>query len=46
LVKQAQDTHNSGKESIKRTPSDRNELKYIVELVVTTKGVVNCVKLN
>jgi hypothetical protein len=32
--------------SIKLTASDRNELEYIIEPVVTAKGAANRVKLN
>jgi hypothetical protein len=32
--------------SIKLTTSDRNELEYITEPIVTTKGATNRVKLN
>jgi hypothetical protein len=46
LVKQAQGTHKSAKESIKLTTSNRNELDYITKLVVITKGAANHVKLN
>jgi hypothetical protein len=46
LVKQAQGTHKSAKESIKLTTLNRNELEYIVEPVVPTKGIANRVKLN
>jgi hypothetical protein len=46
LVKQEQGTHKSAKESIKLTTSNRNELEYITEPVVPTKGVANRVKLN
>jgi hypothetical protein len=46
LVKQAQGTYKSAKESIKLSTSDRSELEYIVEPVVTAKGAANCVKLN
>jgi hypothetical protein len=46
LVKQAQGTHKSAKESIKLTTLDRNELEYVAKLVVTTKGAANHVKLN
>jgi hypothetical protein len=33
-------------ESIKLTTPNRNELEYIVEPVVPTKGDANCVELN
>jgi hypothetical protein len=46
MVKQAQGAHKSAKKSIKLTTSDRNELEYIAEPVVTTKGATNRVKLN
>jgi hypothetical protein len=46
LVKQAQGTHKSAKESIKLTTSNRNELEYIIELVVIAKGAANQVKLD
>jgi hypothetical protein len=46
LVKQTQGTHKSAKESIKLTTLDRNELEYVAEPVVTTKGAANRVKLN
>jgi hypothetical protein len=46
LVKQAQGTHRSAKESIKLTTSNRNELEYIAKSVVIAKGAVNHVKLN
>jgi hypothetical protein len=46
LVKQAQGTHRSAKESMKLTTSNRNELEYIVKSVVIAKGAANCVKLN
>jgi hypothetical protein len=46
LVKQAQGTHRSAKESIKLTTSNRNELEYITKSVVIAKGAANCVKLN
>jgi DNA-directed RNA polymerase subunit F len=46
LVKQAQDTHRSAKESIKLTTSNRNELEYIAKVVVINKGAANRVKLN
>jgi hypothetical protein len=46
LVKQAQSTHRSAKESIKLTASNRNELEYIVKSVVVDKGTANRVKLN
>jgi hypothetical protein len=46
LVKQAQGTHRSAKESIKLTTSKRNELEFITEPVVTAKGVANCAKVN
>jgi hypothetical protein len=46
LVKQAQGTHRSSKESIKLTTSNRNELEYIAKSVVIAKGATNCVKLN
>jgi hypothetical protein len=38
LVKQAQGTHKSAKESIKLTTSNRNELEYIAKPVVIAKG--------
>jgi hypothetical protein len=34
------------KKSIKLTTTDRNELEYDAEPVVTAKGAANCVKLN
>jgi hypothetical protein len=46
LVKQVQGTHISAKESIKLTTLDRSEFEYVIEPVVTTKGVVDHVKLN
>jgi hypothetical protein len=46
LVKQAQGTHRSAKESIKLTTSNRNELEYIAKSVVIDKGTANRVKLN
>jgi hypothetical protein len=46
LVKQTQGTHKSAKESIKLTTPDRNELEYVAEPIVTTKGAANHVKLN
>jgi hypothetical protein len=46
LVKQAQGTHKSAKESTKLTTLDRNELEYVAEPVVITKGAANHVKLN
>jgi hypothetical protein len=46
LVKQAQGTHRSAKESIKLTTSNRNELEYIAKAVVIDKGAANHVKLN
>jgi hypothetical protein len=46
LVKQAQGTHRSSKESIKLTTSNRNELEYIAKSVVIDKGADNRVKLN
>jgi hypothetical protein len=46
LVKQAQGTHRSAKESIKLTTSNRNELEYIAKSVVVDKGTANRVKLN
>jgi hypothetical protein len=46
LVKQAQGTHRSAKESIKLTTSNRNELEYITKYVVIDKGTGNRVKLN
>jgi hypothetical protein len=46
LVKQTQGTHKSATEYIKLTTLDRNELEYVIEHVVTTKGAANCVKLN
>jgi hypothetical protein len=46
LVKQAQSTHRSAKESIKLTTSNRNELEYIAKSVVIAKGAANSVKLN
>jgi hypothetical protein len=46
LVKQAQGTHRGAKKSVKLTTLDRNELEYIAEPIVTTKGAANCVKLN
>jgi hypothetical protein len=46
LVKQAQGTHRSAKESIKLTTSNRNELEYIAKFVVVDKGTANRVKLN
>jgi hypothetical protein len=46
MVKQPQGTHKSAKKSVKLTTSDRNELEYIAEPVVTTKGATDRVKLN
>jgi hypothetical protein len=46
LVKQAQGTHRSAKESIKLTTSHRNELEYIAKSVVIAKGAATHVKLN
>jgi hypothetical protein len=46
LVKQAQDTHKSAKESIKLTTSNRNELECITKPVVIAKGAANHVKQN
>jgi hypothetical protein len=46
LVKQAQGTHRSAKESIKLTTSNKNELEYIAKSVVIAKGATNRVKLN
>jgi hypothetical protein len=46
LVKQEQVTHKSAKESIKLTTSNQKELEYVTEPVVTSKGAVNCVKVN
>jgi ABC-type molybdate transport system ATPase subunit len=46
LVKQAQGTHRSAKESIKLTTLNRNELEYIAKSVVIDKGAANRVKLN
>jgi DNA-directed RNA polymerase subunit F len=46
LVKQAQGTHRSAKESIKLTTSNRNELEYIAKAVVIDKEAANRVKLN
>jgi hypothetical protein len=46
LVKQAQYTHRSAKESIKLTTLNRNELEYITKFVVIAKGAANSVKLN
>jgi hypothetical protein len=46
LVKQEKDTHRRAEKSIKLTTSNRNELEYITEPVVITKGVANQVKLN
>jgi hypothetical protein len=34
------------KKSVKLTTSNRNELEYVIEPVVTTKGTANYVKLN
>jgi hypothetical protein len=34
------------KKSIKMTTPEGKEMEFIVELVVTTKGVANCVKVN
>jgi hypothetical protein len=34
------------RKSIKLTTSDRNELEYVTESVVTIKGPGNCVMLN
>jgi hypothetical protein len=46
LVKQAQGTRRSAKESIKLTTSNRNELEYIAKSVVIAKVAANRVKLN
>jgi hypothetical protein len=46
LVKQAQGTHRSAKESITLTTSNRNELEYIAKSVIIAKGAANRVKLN
>jgi DNA-directed RNA polymerase subunit F len=46
LVKQAQGTHRSAKESIKLTTSNRNALEYIAKAVVIDKEAANRVKLN
>jgi hypothetical protein len=46
LVKQAQGTHKSAKESVKISTLNRNELEYITEPVVTAKGMASHVKLN
>jgi hypothetical protein len=46
LVKQAQGTHRSAKESIKISTSNRNELEHITKSVVIDKGTANRVKLN
>jgi septum formation topological specificity factor MinE len=46
LVKQAEGTRRSAKDSIKLTTLNRNELEYIAKYVVIAKGAVNCVKLN
>jgi hypothetical protein len=46
LIKQAQGTHKSAKESIKLSTPDRSEVEYIIEYVVTAKGATNRVKLN
>jgi hypothetical protein len=46
LVKQAQCTHRSAKESIKLTTSNRNELECITKSVVIGKGTANHVKLS
>jgi hypothetical protein len=46
LVKQAEGTHRSVKESINLTTSNRNELEYISKSVVIAKGATNHVKLN
>jgi hypothetical protein len=37
---------NCTKKSIKLTSPDGKDLEYVAELVVTTKGAANCVKLN
>jgi hypothetical protein len=34
------------KKSVKLTSSDRKEMEYVTETVVTTKGATNSVKLN
>jgi hypothetical protein len=34
------------KKSVKLTTLDGKELEFIAELVVTAKGVANCVKVN
>jgi hypothetical protein len=46
LVKQAQGTHRSAKESIKLTILNSNELEYIAKFIVIAKGAANRVKLN
>jgi hypothetical protein len=46
LLKKAEGTHKSAKESIKITTPNRIELEYIIEHVVITKGAANPVKLN
>jgi hypothetical protein len=46
LVQQAEGTHRCAEKSIKLTTSDRNELEYIAEPVVTAEGATNCAKLN
>jgi hypothetical protein len=46
LIKQAQGTHRSAKESIKLTTLNWNELEYIAKSVVIAKGATNRVKLN
>jgi hypothetical protein len=32
--------------SVKMTTPEEKEMEFIIELVVTAKGVVNCVKVN
>jgi hypothetical protein len=41
LVKKTQGTHKSDNEFIKLTTPDRNELEYVAEPVVKTKGDAN-----
>jgi hypothetical protein len=46
MVKQAQGTYKSAKKYVNLTTLNRSELEYIAELVVTTKGATNRVKLT
>jgi hypothetical protein len=46
MVKQAQGTHKSAKESINLTTPYRNKLEYVAKPVVIAKGAANRVKLD